>query len=238
MEPVKCVDTQSVGRAFCADQTAHHVFGGFLPFEPDTQWVRIEGWRFISRQQTCERLLSLRTSVFSSVRSVTEPVPPLSNCDLEKGCALAKGLLRLRVVAIRAGHEAQCFFLSPGSGLDLHAEALVVELYAPRTMRIATRDNPGGFLADGDVLDEQIHPRVSSIGEAVRTKGTLHTYIRAGEVAEIPPYACGFRFSDPGANVDGLVGGVTVPFSPQGNPGGLTGIRSNVDGIGTWEIAP
>ncbi len=212
-----------------------HAFGAFSPF--GATWRPIGHWDFGDKCKE-ERLFSLRFDVSSQLRAAG-PHTPVEYPLRELATASSQGHLRLLVSASRRDGRSLTEFFCDASGVDIYADHVHVELWAPEAMGSARGDSQASQGASLGVLDEVFAPSVTRIGSALRGTATLHTYAQAAEPHPVPP--CAIRYAVlSGEQPDFLISGATVAAGApaSGAVGGVTGLRLTADSVIAWEVAP
>jgi hypothetical protein len=222
----------SAGESQCGSpKDAVHVFGTFAPFGA---WRKLNRWDIAAAGEP-ERLHSLRFDARSSMRSGGPHSPVVSPFDLP---VVGRGHLRYRVEASRDSARDYTDFFVDASGIDIYAESLTVELWAPEGVAIAgeTEASQG---AEVGVLDEYIAPTTTRIGSALRPVGTLHTYARAGVPHAVPPRAQHYAVlsgEQPALSIGTTP--IAASAAASGPVGGVDTITLASDSIVLWEVAP
>lgn len=228
----------SAGEPECPSRSGRegvHAFGVFAPF--GAEWASVDGWDFGSRTSP-ERLYSLRFDVFSQMRlggPHSPSVYPLRSLP----AAPSRGLLRIRVQASRCDGRGCTDFFCDASGVDIYANHVHVEVWAPTGIGVAQADAEATQGASLGVLDEAVAPSVTTIGSSLRGTATLHTYAAAGESHPVPPRASRYAILT-GALPDLQIAGTNVVSgAPASGPvGGVTAIQLAADSVVAWEVAP
>lgn len=214
-----------------------HAFGPFAPFggASGTRWRSIGHWDWGGRNDP-ERLWSLRFDVLSQIREGGPHSPVEEPLDL--AAAPSHGLLRVRIDATRwQGRGCTSFFVD-AAGVDVYAEHVHAELWAPVGVGSAGQGEASQGASLG-VLDTVYLPSVTKIGSSLRPVGTLQTYASAGEAHPVPPRATRYTVLS-GSSPNLRMGTSTVHFAaaPSGPTAGATAIELASDSVIAWEVAP
>ncbi len=181
-----------------------------------------------------ELLFSVRSRVSTSLRDTgaTAQGPLL---DIASRPAVGLGLLVLRVAVARAGTKSQVFYMSAGSGIDLYAEAVSVELYGPSGVGPAGKLGP---TVSSNLLDERVQVQISKISTPQRSKALLHTY-GIGQMP-VPPYATRMQHSRAATSPVGRVGTTSFGEVTGGSVLGLTDLdfAAGASQAVTFEVEP
>lgn len=227
----------SAGEPTCASRSGEgsvHAFGPFDPFSG--QWRAIAHWNWGDRSDP-ERLFSLRCDTRSSIRTGGPHAPvegALRALDPSPTC----GFLRLRVHASRSDGKASTDFFCDASGVDIYANHVHAELWAPDPVVSAgsAEASQGATLG---VLDEVVAPSVTRIGSSLRGRATLHTYAAAGADHPVPARATRYAVLSGGTPDLQIAGIPVVGGAPAVGPvGGIESILLDENSVVVWEVAP
>lgn len=227
----------SAGQPNSADRSGEktvHAFGQFDPF--GATWGKIFGWSFGERCSE-ESLWSIRLDTLSSVRTGGPLTPVPDPRQLQPSGS--RGLLRYRVQADRIDGKLGSDFFCDSSGIDIYANFVRVELWAPAPIGVAEPGTQASQAAGLGVLDEYVSPAVTRIGSSLRPIATLHTYAQAAAIHPVPPKAQSYAVLT-GEQPDLYVGGSSVVAgAPAAGPiGGVDGLQLTANAVIAWEVAP
>ena len=211
-----------------------HVFGEFAPF--GAAWQKVFCWSF-GDLRAPEYLWSLRLETLSRLQA-GGPHAPADNPKQDLEPSHARGFLRYRVQADRFDGKLGTDFFCDSSGVDLYANHVRVELWAPSTVAVAGETQASQTAGLG-VLDEYIAPAVTRIGASLRPIATLHTYAQAATLHPVPPKAQRYTVLT-GEQPDLYVGTTSVVAgAPSSGPiGGVDGLQVQANAVIVWEVAP
>lgn len=226
----------SAGQAHCADRAGRFAVHAFGPFDPfGAEWKNLFSWEF---GETCseEWLWSIRVDTLSSVRT-GGPVAPVAD-PRQLPPSGARGHLRYRVLTDRIDGKLGSDFFCDSSGVDLYANFVRLELWAPASIGSADSDAQASQAGLG-VLDEYVSPAVTRLGSSLRPTATLHTYAQAATPHPVPPKAQRYTVLT-GDQPELYVGTTSVIASApsSGSIGGVDGLQVPNDAVIVWEVAP